>query len=381
MVAGVMVMIAAAGAAAAVTDGFGQFAQASTRSTPGEYHTSTAAVAERSLTSQTQVQGTLGYAGAYSVVNPGSGGGSGVGNGTAGTSTYTQLPAAGKVVHQGQELYAVSSDPVVLLYGTVPAYRSLSEGMNGADVTELNHDLVRLGYANRSDVAALGWDYFGWDTIDAVEALQARLGETQTGTLSLGQAVFLPTAIKVTALGADTVLGGPAASGNVVLTATSTTPVVAVSLDPSLQMDVKDGDKVSVTLPSGDTASGEVSSVGTAATTPSSSNSASSGTADGSSGSATIAVTVSLADPKAAAGLDQAQVTVTVVTGRVGDALVLPVTALLAQPDGSYAVEVTGPGGHRLVTVTLGLFDDAHGLVQVSGRGLSAGQRVVVPGT
>jgi hypothetical protein len=31
------------------------------------------------------------------------------------------------------------------------------------------------------------------------------------------------------------------------------------------------------------------------------------------------------------------------------------------------------------VSITLGLFDDAEGLVQVSGSGLSAGQRVVVP--
>ena len=91
-------MIAAAGAAAGVTDGFGQFAQASTRNAPNGYHTSTAAVTERSLTSQTQVQGTLGHAGAYSVVNPGSGGGSGAGNGTTETSTYTELPAMGKVV-------------------------------------------------------------------------------------------------------------------------------------------------------------------------------------------------------------------------------------------------------------------------------------------
>jgi len=32
-----------------------------------------------------------------------------------------------------------------------------------------------------------------------------------------------------------------------------------------------------------------------------------------------------------------------------------------------------------VVPVTLGLFDDAQGLVQVSGPGVRAGQRVVVP--
>jgi hypothetical protein len=60
--------------------------------------------------------------------------------------------------------------------------------------------------------------------------------------------------------------------------------------------------------------------------------------------------------------------------------LAVPVDALLALAGGGYAVEVVGAGGvHRLVAVTLGLFDDAEGLVQVSGPGLQAGQRVVVP--
>jgi hypothetical protein len=35
---------------------------------------------------------------------------------------------------------------------------------------------------------------------------------------------------------------------------------------------------------------------------------------------------------------------------------------------------------HHLVPVRLGLFDDAAGMVAVSGPGLKAGQRVVVPG-
>ncbi len=44
-------------------------------------------------------------------------------------------------------------------------------------------------------------------------------------------------------------------------------------------------------------------------------------------------------------------------------------------------MEVAEGRVHRLVGVTAGLFDDAEGLVQVSGQGLSAGQRVVVPAT
>jgi hypothetical protein len=83
-----------------------------------------------------------------------------------------------------------------------------------------------------------------------------------------------------------------------------------------------------------------------------------------------------------AAGGDlvQAPVNVLITTGTVKNALVVPVNALLALAGGGYAVEVVDGGAvHHLVAVTLGLFDDADGLVQVSGSGVRAGQRVVVP--
>ena len=85
-------------------------------------------------------------------------------------------------------------------------------------------------------------------------------------------------------------------------------------------------------------------------------------------------------DPAATGSLDQAPVQVSIITASVTNALVVPVDALLALANGGYAVEVIGSKGvHHLVAVTLGLFDDADGLVQVIGSGLAAGQRVVVP--
>ena len=86
-------------------------------------------------------------------------------------------------------------------------------------------------------------------------------------------------------------------------------------------------------------------------------------------------------DPKATGSLDQALVEVAITDQTVHDVLAVPVTALLARSGGGYAVEVVaGDGTHHLVPVRLGLFDDAAGMVQVSGAGLAAGQRVVVPG-
>ena len=103
--------------------------------------TTTATVTYRTLTSQQQVDGTLGYSGSYSIVNRASG-------------TLTSLPSTGQVVRQGHVLYRVDTDPVVLLYGSTPAYRDLAEGESGPDVRSLNADLVALGDATTASLAA-----------------------------------------------------------------------------------------------------------------------------------------------------------------------------------------------------------------------------------
>lgn len=63
------------------------------------------------------------------------------------TSTYTTLPAIGQVVTRGQALFAISAQPVPLLYGPVMPWRAFSPGMSaGPDVAELNQNLADLGY-------------------------------------------------------------------------------------------------------------------------------------------------------------------------------------------------------------------------------------------
>ena len=302
---------------------------------------------------------TLGYAGSYSVVNQAQG-------------TLTSLPSVGQVVSQGQVLYQVSGAPVILLYGSTPAYRTLSSGLTGADVAELNTDLVSLGDATTTEIPA-GSDTFTSATATALKKLQAALDVTQSGTLTLGQAVFLPGAVRVIAVSGQP--GGPAPAGQAIIQGTSTTRQVSIALDAAEQSEVKVGDKVAIALPNNQTTPGVISSVGTVATTPPSSP------GGGSTPSTpTITVLVNPTDPTATGTWDQAPVNVTITTGTVSKVLVVPVDALLAQPGGGYSVEVVGTDGiHRLVPVTLGLFDDADGLVQVGGSGLAAGQRVVVP--
>jgi hypothetical protein len=63
-----------------------------------------------------------------------------------GSRVYTSLPDSGDKVGCGDVLYRVDDRPVVLLCGTVPAYRALHVGLKGRDVRQLNRNLHRLGY-------------------------------------------------------------------------------------------------------------------------------------------------------------------------------------------------------------------------------------------
>ena len=354
---GTAVVLAVAGGGAAWAAGaFRADSQPPSGVADNAYPTALATVTLGSLSAQQQVSATLGYAGSYSVLNQA-------------TGVYTQLPAAGQVVRRGQVLYQVNGDPVVLLYGSVPAYRSLSEGMVGADVRQLNANLVALGYATSSELDPAS-DYFSAETAYALELYQDHRGIPETGSLALGQAVFLSSAARVTTISAQ--LGAQAGPGSPVLQATSTKRQVTIALDASEQSYVRDGDKVSITLPDNQTTPGVVSYVGTVATTPPSSG--------GTSSTPVVTVDVTPSDPAATGHLDQAPVQVLITTATVSGVLIVPVDALVSLTGGEYAVEVAEPGGtHELVAVTLGLFDDAAGTVQVSGAGLDAGQHVVVP--
>jgi len=357
-VVGVVVVLAAGAGAVYLAAGFRTHGRSGSGNGGGLYGTSTAAVKRETLSSQTTVDATLGYAGFYTVSVPSSGS-----SGTpGGPGTFTWLPPAGRVIRQGQVAYRTNNGvPTYLLYGRVPAWREPTEGMRGADVAQLNHDLVALGYSSSGYIAAEGWKYFSWDTRYGLERLQAKLGLEQTGTLPLGQAVFEPWALRVTTVRAS--LGG-AASGPV-FSATSARHVVSISLDAADQSEVTKGDPVSITLPDGSVTRGVITSVGKVAS--------------GHGSSATISVQVKLDHPGAAGHLDQAPVTATITTSQVRNALAVPVAALLARP-GGYAVEVVSGRHHHLVPVTIGQFDDAAGTVQVTGN-LVPGERVVVPAT
>jgi hypothetical protein len=273
--------------------------------------------------------------------------------------TYTELPDVGDKVDCGGVLYRVDAKPVLLLCGTVPAYRALHVGDAGQDVRQLNRNLHVRGAG----------DAFTTKTKKALEALQRRKGVHVNGSLALGDAVFLPEAVRIAKVTGE--LGGSAQPGAQALNATSGTLHVQVNLDPSDQGQVKRGDRAQITLPGNTTVTGKVASFGRTAQAPADQ--------DSTAADATIPTYIGLDDPGKARGLDRAPVQVQITTEGVDDALSVPVTALVGKSGGGFAVEVVRTGTRReLVPVTVGLFDTADGRVQVEGD-LRAGDHVAVP--
>jgi hypothetical protein len=201
-----------------------------------------------------------------------------------------------------------------------------------------------------------------------------RYGSPATRELPLGAVVFERGPVRVTSVTPE--LGASVTPGPV-LSVTSTRPQVKIALSAAEQSSVKVGDRVSITLPNQQTTPGVISSVGTVAKSPASKG----GGESGEEGGPTIEVDVAPSEPRAIGHLDEAPVSVSITTSSVADALAVPVDALLALAGGGYALEVVEGTVHHLEAVTLGLFDDSEGLVQVSGKEVSAGQRVVVPST
>ena len=325
-----------------------------------EQTVTTASVTRGALSDMVSQYGTLTYrarsdGSPYPVINQARG-------------TYTKLPDAGDMLACGDVLYRVDDKPVLLLCGSTPAYRSLSEGDTGRDVRELNANLVRLGYASRARLDPSS-DRFGSETASALEQLQSELGEARTGALGLGAAVFLPRPVRIAKLTGE--LGGSARPGAQAMDATSATLEVQVALDPSQQDEVKAGDRVRITLPGNESVTGNVDRLGRVAQVPAGQ--------DGNAGNATIPVSIRLDDPDRARGLDKAAVQVEITTKGVANVLSVPVTAIVGRGGGGFAVEVVRAGGRReLVAVSPGLFDTAGGRVEVEGD-LREGDRVVVP--
>ncbi|MFI0538668.1 hypothetical protein ACH3VS_07255 [Streptomyces sp. WSLK1-3] len=325
----------------------------------------TTLVQRADLSDSTTLSGTLGYGTATTVKG-------------AGKGLITRLPASGSTVTRGKPLYWVDDQPVALLVGDTPVFRTLDSaavkaGVSGTDVTVLADNLQALGYdigprstTPRSTTGAQqsGGTRLTQSLLDALKRWQRDTGREPTGELAVGDVVVLPGAVRVNATKAQP--GDPVAED--ILTVTSLHKSVTVTVGAADAALIHKKDKVSLTLPDTTRATGTVTAVGTTVQ---------GGQGDGDDASGTSAppslqVTVVPQDTASIRKLDAGSVQVTFTTRTRHNVLTVPVGALLALQEGGYALQ--RPDGH-LVAVKTGLF--AKGQVEISGSGVEEGQTVV----
>jgi peptidoglycan hydrolase-like protein with peptidoglycan-binding domain len=350
--AGLTVLALAGGGAAAAATGFdfGGKDGDSTKKDPKP--PSKAKVAKQTLVDTENHSGDLGYGSATTL------------NGKV-PGTITGLPDSGATVDRGKPAYKVDNLPVVLMFGSLPAYRPLAEGTEGADVKQFEQNLAALGYKGFTVD-----EEFSATTTTAVKKWQKALGLEETGMVDLGRVVYVQAAVRVDTLKAA--VGDSAAPGSPVYTYTGMTRQVLVTLESTDQrLAVKDA-PVTVALPNGKTVGGKIIATRTVADSGGGAN-----PMEQQKATTKIEVTVSIDDPAAADGLDKATADVSFTASKREDVLVVPVAALLALAEGGYGVQVADGSGTRIMKVETGLF--AGGKVEVTGSGLTEGTEVVVP--
>lgn len=114
--------------------------------------------------------------------------------------TLTWLAPVGTVLTEGDVVAEIDGEPIVLLYGDSPAYRPLFDArtdLEGTDVLQLEEALARLGFDPDADMDVDG--EFTSTTSDIVEDWQESTGMVSDGRVDLGEVVFLPGPAQVTA--------------------------------------------------------------------------------------------------------------------------------------------------------------------------------------
>lgn len=278
----------------------------------------------------------------------------------AAAGVLTALPAAGSVVELGQRVYEADGRPVVLLQGERPFWRGLEVGVeDGEDVRQLEQSLAALGFAPGTVDTR-----FDWRTRQAVRAWQKSLGLPQTGAFAPADAVVARApSIRIAQLTAR--LGDAGASP---ARYTETVLRASARLTEAQARELTAGTPVTVVLPDGTELDAELASVDP-------------GGQPTGDGEATTKPSATVEFPDQATVAAAGPVAVRIVVRRSEEqpmTLVVPATALLATPDGGYAVEVRRDDGIVRVPVEIGLVADARVQVRASGSEIDGNEGPVL---
>lgn len=141
------------------------------------------------------------------------------------TSTSGTDPGAAFTLEAGVPFYSVDELPVVALPGLVPAYRTMTPGISGIDVGQLQEFLKSKGYGigkvdgrwGGSTTAA----YRKWRTDNSLPA---------RSSVALGEIVFVPSLPIVTAASAGLTVGGLIRDGDPILEVLAAMPALRLTI-------------------------------------------------------------------------------------------------------------------------------------------------------
>jgi Putative peptidoglycan binding domain len=280
--------------------------------------------------------------------------GGGEGGNEVPSATLTSLLDVGATASRGTVLYTADEQPVVALIGDLPAWRTLEQGVDdGADVRQLEENLVALGYGADLDVD----ETFTADTAAAVEAWETDLGRAAPdGTVTIGDVVFLTAPGDV--LGHEAAVGDTLDAGSPVLAIGSEQRIVVADVDASESGAWTLGSTVELEWADETTTEGTVIGTGR----------------DVTDGQVDLIVAVGTRAGDRRSG---AEATVTLVDARREGVVSVPVAAVI-DDRGSPAVRVAqADSPDHVVPVETGLVAD--GWVEIKA-GLDGGEEIRLPG-
>lgn len=309
--------------------------------------TATTEITRGDLLVYEEIGGKLGYVESEPVVSR-----------VAGTVTW--MANAGATLQRGERIATVNDIPVFLMYGAIPAYRALAEGVTGPDVRQLEENLHAMGYR--------GFDVnenFKKGTARAVKRWQDKHDLPETGVVSLGLIHFSAGPAMVGKV--EIRAGAVAKPDDTIAQLSGTQQLARVDVPVAKLPAIRSSRRVSVSMPGGARVPGTIVKVSTVVDEP----------AEGEDGGPTVAVDVKL-DEQASTEIAETPVDVRFERERRENVLTVPVNALLASPTGAYSVVVAGKSRKRIAVKT-GMFSD--GRVEISGSGIREGMKVEVPAT
>ncbi|NEM91388.1 peptidoglycan-binding domain-containing protein [Galbitalea soli] len=167
-------------------------------------------------------------------------------NGAVGTVTKIYLKHPG-ALHAGSKIYAVDLRPVVVLPGVVPAFRGLALGDHGADVKQLQDFLV-----NQHLLSGVARGTFDYVTGQAVNNWQKSLGIDPTGSVQMGDVIYVPTLSQRLTLDPKVVeVGASLMGGEQTVLSLPASPDFTISTTPDLASAIPLQSDVTISAPSG----------------------------------------------------------------------------------------------------------------------------------